>query len=57
MQNVILINKFRKGLKGSRLMLTNYEINYIVKVIRSLKIEEFYWKELLEKLLQSQTKY
>ena len=27
MQDVILINKFRKGLKGSRLMLTNYEIN------------------------------
>ena len=30
--------------------LTNNEIKDIVKVIKSLKIEEFYWQELLKRL-------
>ena len=37
--------------KGSRLSLTNNEIKDIIKVIRSLKIKEFFLKELLTKLL------
>ena len=37
--------------KGSRLTLTNNEIKYIIKVIRSLENRRIFLKELLTKLL------
>ena len=45
------LRKEFRMIKGSEKTLKNNEIKHIMKVIRSLEIEEVSWKELSKKLL------
>ena len=37
--------------KGSRITLTSNEVRDVLKIIGALENREFYWKELLEKII------